>query len=169
VDIAVAVAFEDNEELVRYVHPTERSGHNRASLSVFELDATDLGSTAPHLSVNSLATEPIDVIVRYYQKRRQEGVGDVSVCSHTVATYVKLGKNPGGGTLNKAANGPWTFPEQETEVEAFKKRPVPTGDDGLKSPSHSGVEFIRSLTELNRRKLARKLAQYPKFKVYTVT
>lgn len=157
--------FGETSELARYIHPSERAGKNRAAISAFRLDADDLDSAHPHLSVNSTEVEAVDQIVAYFQKTQQSGTGDVTLCFHNVKKYVELGKANGANLI--AEKDEWKFLDTSGYSTAFKHRPVKNTKQNINSPSHCGVEFIRSLSQLQQRALARDLAHYPKFKVFT--
>jgi hypothetical protein len=161
--------FPDDDTLVRYVHPMERNGRNRAAVSAFLLSDADEANSTPHLSVNNTTLEPLDDIIRSYQGSLQNGSGDVSVCSHTVASYATTANIVDPGRLSKAgAPNRWTFVEGAQPVAAFRHRPVMKTTSGNDSYSHCGVEFVRSMDHVRRNNLARELSKFPRFRVFTV-
>lgn len=160
------MAFGDDEDLTRYVHPVERTRSGRAAVSAFLLSDADLASKSAHLSVNSTRLETLSRILEYYQTVRQSGSGEVAYCTHSVSAYVKAGKRA-GAQLTKSS-GEWAFPEASSTRPAFRERPVSgTGSPSTDCKSHCGVEFIRSMSHKDQTDLARALARYPRFRVHT--
>ncbi len=160
-------SFKANSELARYINPDERRGNKHAVHTAFLMNELDIfESRPPHLSVNSKELEAIEDISEYYRTKFQNGHGEVAVCLHRVKKYVEEGRKFGLGIKWRGDNDlAWVFDEDTGEAPAFKHRPVRENKkDGIPaSPSHCGVEFLRALTEVQKRNFARRMVQRPKF------
>lgn len=159
--------FAGRTELARYITVHERRGTRHAAASAFLLSDTDISSGSnPHLSVNSLEVESLAHIGDYLRKVFQADTGEVALCTHKVQRYVNEGRTC-GLTISHGADEGWTFVEGRASSAAFKHRPV----QGLRargrpgSQSHCGVEFLRAMTDLQRRQFARRMARSPRFHV----
>lgn len=149
--------FSDKVDLSRYVHPDERKNDRHAAASAFEMTIDDLAHRTPHLSVNCLKIEDREVVASQCRDQFQQGAGVVALAVHKVADYIIKGKTAGAVLTN---NGEWAFIEGPLQLAAFKHRPTKL------SPSHCGVEFLRSLDELQRRRFARELAKRPRLHLF---
>lgn len=155
--------FRGKKELARYIHPTERDGDNHAASSAFLLDSDNLSHAEPHLSVNSTETESLADIANYYRDTLQDAGGEVAICVHQVNRYVDAGRHA-GTEITASHDHAWVFNDKSGELPAFKHRPVqPHRKSESGSPSHCGVEFLRSLSDLNQHKFARRMAKSPRF------
>ena len=158
--------FAHKKGLARYVGEEDRLSGNRTALSAF-IDPPADKPLDEHLSVNSLEVESLAQIADYYLHALQRGTGDVSVCVSTVQEYADAGKKSEVHLLYDESSETWQFVGDSTKPEAaYKHRPVPTRSDGLKSPSHCGVEFVRVMSDHQRSKFARRLSgrRYHEFK-----
>jgi hypothetical protein len=162
--------FTNDEELIRYIDPDERQGSRHAASSAFLLNEIDQASNNAHLSVNSRELETVAEIASYYRKILQGDEGEVAFCLHRVYRYVENGKKA-GAALRTNTDRAWCFDESDSETPAFKHRPITRSrsDSRPSSPSHCGVEFIRTLTETQQRAFARRMAQKPRFQVLEQT
>jgi len=153
--------FVGRYELARYIDPIERDG-THASWTAFLLTEQDLRSQEPHLSVNSLEVETLEAIADYYRQTIAAGQEDISVCTHKVQRYVECGRSSGAVIVSDPADS-WIFTTAGGDrAPAFKHREVRVRG-GSSSLSHCGVEFIRALSEVQQRQLARRLARTPRF------
>lgn len=156
-------SFREKCLLVRYIHPTERQNDNHAAASAFLLGDDEMGDSAAHLSVNANEIESRSVIARYFADVFQDGIGPVAMCTHQVIRYVGECRNV-GLPIAKANDPPWEFSEEGTQRPAFRHRKVqPFKRSETGSASHCGVEFVRALTDTQRRKFARRMAREPRF------
>ena len=160
--------FKGKKELARYVDPDETQGNRHAAASAFLPTEEDLKNTAKaHLSVNSTEVESRKDIARYFRTIRQNGEGKVALYVNQVIKYVGCGRKAGAIIRSCPDGSPWVFDSVAGKKEdAFLHRPVApvyrTGRPG--SPSHSGIEFIRTMNERQQRKFARCLAKKPRYR-----
>jgi hypothetical protein len=161
-----APSFGERTELTRFIDSDERCSGNRAAASAFLFSPEDFRDPSAHLSVNSLEVETIGEIANYYRSVFQDGDGEVAMCIHKVHRYIDGGRHA-GVQVTQSADFQWVFLEQGRPSAAFKHRPIPPVRPKSRppSPSHSGVEFLRSLDDVQQRKFARRMAQRPRFQV----
>jgi hypothetical protein len=140
--------------LCRYIDPNEYNIGKRVSWGAFLPNPGDT-----HLSVNSLEVEKMREICGYYADAFQKGIGPVAVCTHSVKEYNELARKAPCPIIH--SNGQWMFTEPMGTVSpAYRHRPTSrTPNYPFESWSHSGVEFIRALSDLQLRHLARRLAK----------
>jgi hypothetical protein len=112
-----------------------------------------------YLSVNSLEAEEKTKICNYYADAFQNSVGPVAVCTHSVKQYNELATKASCPIAH--VSGRWMFTEPAgISSPAYKHRPTSKhSDHPFESWSHSGVEFIRALSDVQLRRLARRLAK----------
>jgi hypothetical protein len=139
--------------LCRYIDPGECNG-KRVKWGAF---LPNPGET--HLSVNSLEVEEKPQICSYYADAFQKGIGPVTVSTHSVKQYNELARKASCPLIH--SSGQWMFTEPTgTASPAYRHRPVSKRPGyPFESWSHSGVEFIRALSDLQARYLARRLAK----------
>lgn len=147
-------SFRRQTEIARYIRPEDRGAKRHAAATAFHLSDIDLTDNAPHLSVNAVDIEGIDIIADQF--RRRQGSGEVAVCTHKVQRYLEGAKKQGFSVTSNPALT-WAFAGPAGVESAFRHRPTQI------SKSHSGVEFIRALPDVKQKSLARYLARYPKF------
>jgi hypothetical protein len=158
--------FARKKELARYVSEGDRLGGNRTALTAF-IDPPAADPAKEYLSVNSLEVEKVTAIAEYYRQAFQGGVGDVSICTRTLEDYTDAGKKSDVQLLYDKPSGSWQFIGKSLRAEpAYTHRAVVKRPDGLKSPSHCGVDFVRMMNEHQRSKFARRLSgrRYHKYK-----
>jgi hypothetical protein len=150
--------FAKKKELARWVREEDRLGGNRPAVSAF-IDPPSSEPDKEHLSVNSLEVETLRQIADYYRNAFQGGVGPVSICTRTVEDYTEAGKKANIQIAYDRSAETWQFTGRSRVPEpAYKHRPVQKRADGLSSPSHCGVEFIRMMDEHAKSKFARRLS-----------
>ena len=158
VRLAEKPKFSQKKELARYVSEEDRLGGNRTALTAF-IDPPPDDPAKEYLSVNSLEVESLRQIADYYRHVFQKGEGVVSICTRTVEDYTEAGKKSAVPLSYDRSSESWQFQGKSQQREpAFRHRPVLTRPDGLKSPSHCGVEFVRMLDQHLRSKFARRLS-----------
>jgi len=155
------MTFGGKVRLARHVDPDERDG-NYVSYTAFSLSPEDLKAKQPYLSVNSTQMEPIVQIIEIY-RNRQQGKGDVAVSIKKVYDYVKEGRSAGAQITSRRGEHQWIFPDMDGNAPAFLHRPNQSNN------SHCGVEFLRSLEELQQRDFARSMARHPGMQVSPAT
>jgi hypothetical protein len=145
--------FAENSGLCRYIDPGEYRG-KRVLWGAF---MPNPGET--YLSINSLEVEEKREICNYYAEAFQKGIGPVAVCMHSVKHYNELAKKASCTVIH--SNSQWMFTEPSgVSSPAYRHRPISKRPSYLfESWSHSGVEFIRALSDLQLRHLARRLAK----------
>lgn len=161
--------FSPKKELARYVSEDDRLNGDRTALTAF-IDPPCDDPSKDYLSVNSLEVEGAKQIADYYRNAFQGGTGDVSLCTTKVGRYTDAGKKSDVQLVYDERAESWQFIGKSLRPEpAYTHRPVLTRPDGLKSPSHCGVEFVRVMDEHRRSKFARRLSgrKFHTFKIDT--
>lgn len=150
--------FAKKKELARYVSPGDRLRGSRTAFTAF-IDPPPEEPSKEYLSVNSLEVEGLKEIADYYRDSFQKGSGDVSICSRSVEDYTEAGKKSDVDLLYDHSSQCWQFTGMSRQKEpAYRHRAVVKQPNGLKSPSHCGVEFVRMMNEHQRSKFARRLS-----------
>jgi hypothetical protein len=151
--------FSAKSGLVRYVNDIHRLKNNRPAVASFLPDLPSANPADDHLSVNSLEAETIKEIAAYYRWKWQNGLGRVALCVHKVYEYSEAGKKGGVSITYSRGLSIWQFLSLAGKQEAaYKHRPVRRHDNPFGSPSHSGVEFVRALSEHGAACFARRLS-----------
>lgn len=156
--------FTEKVRLTRWVRPIYRLRGNRASPVAFRMDPGP--PREEFLSVNSLDIEKIKDITKYYRDSLQKDDRKVAVCIHKIAEYNSTAKYTGLALTYNQSLFRWEYPSFDGSNPAYKHRPVPKIPGRKESPSHSGVEFIKALDDLAKRKFARRMALRRKFHLY---
>jgi hypothetical protein len=148
--------FANNKELVRYVFEQARAG-NRVSPAAFLPDPPDPSRKGPtYLSVNSLEVESLKAIADYHREIWQNNSGKVALAAHKVFHYREAGRQSGVAIEYDRDEKYYMFRERTGRFSrAFESIPR---TDFYKSPSHSGVHFVRALEEHQVAKFARRMS-----------
>jgi hypothetical protein len=152
------MSFSGRVTLARHIEPDKRTGtfvHHNA----FMLSSVDLQTRKPYLSVNSRQLQAIEEIIEIH-RGRQRGKGEVAVAIHKVYRYVTQGRNAGAQIVPQLREKKWMFSDSDGDAPAFLHRPNEA------NISHCGVEFLRSLNELQQRDFARAMARHPGLQVF---
>ena len=150
--------FSEKSELTHHIDEAQRHSGNRAAPAAFQRNPGEA-----YLSVNSLEVEKLEDIARYYQAEIQMDDLPVAICSHKVAEYNDAGRKAGALIVRNNAGNAWEYVVNGGVRPAYKHRPVPPHGVRLPSPSHCGVEFLETLSELAERQFARLMAKKRKF------
>jgi hypothetical protein len=147
-------AFAAESSLCRYIHSDEYNIGRRVKWGAF---LPNPGET--YLSVNSLEVEEKGEICNYYAEAFQQGNGPVAVSTHSVKQHNELARKASCQVIY--SNSQWIFTEPSgTSSPAYRHRPISKRPSyPFESWSHSGVEFIRALSDIQLRHLARRLAK----------
>ena len=148
--------FANNKELIRYVPEEARSG-NRVSPAAFLPDPPDpTRKRPPYLSVNSLEIESLQAIANYHREVWQKNSGKVALAAHKVFHYREAGRQSGVTIEYDREQRQYVFREKTGGMSrAFECIPR---TNIYKSPSHSGVHFVRALAEHQIAKFARRMS-----------
>lgn len=160
-------SFKGSSELARYIHEEDRNGDRHAAPTAFMLSPEDLAKSGrAYLSVNSLEVEAPAAIATYCRDAFQDGIGDVAICTHKVTQYVTAARK--FGVTVSSEKGEWVFGGQNGPSRMFTHLPTtPNARKGFPgSKSHCGVHFVRELSELKQKSLARHLAKSPRFHLH---
>lgn len=144
--------------LCRYIRPEERLSGSRPAAAAFLPDPPNPKVSKPFFSVNSMEIEGPTEIANYHRSLRQSGKGKVAICDHTVYEYNEAGKKADVPLSYNGTSQNWEFQGSKGKEAAYGHHPSVESKHEFKSPSHSGVEFVRALTVNNEGKFARRLA-----------
>ena len=152
---AVAPTFAADASLARFIDADQRTG-KRPAVAAFIPNPDET-----YLSVNSIEVEPKDVIADYYREAFQDGQDQVAICTHKIREYTNVAKWASCQILLNATSGQWEFDDSDGKrAPAYRYRPVkPSQNFPFRSVSHCGVEFVRALSDLKIRHIARRLAK----------
>lgn len=146
--------FPDKGIFVRLVREGEEGAKGRPGLGVFQL-----ADDEDHLSVNHLERESILDICNYYSIALENGSRPTRVSTHQTIEYTNTYKQKCGGHVEVDEAGVKHFVDAEFgRIPLYKHRPVRREGTRPPSPSHCGVEFLRSLDFIKSRKFARLMA-----------
>lgn len=107
------------------------------------------------LSVNSLGIESKQDVARYYAKSFEGGrPSRVAVSSAKLSKYNKAGEKAGVIIRHQSAPREWTCLDNGGKTCAAYAL-----TNHEKSPSHSHVQFVRYLSEIDAKKFARAMAR----------
>lgn len=148
--------FGQRKDLARYIDNAERLSGNRISSAAFRLNPGPPKET--YLSVNSLETEPIADIANYYREEIEKTTAAVAISVQKVASYNDAGRFSGATITFSRSIKQWEFLGPTGAEPAYRHRPVKR-THGRDSPSHCGVEFLRTLDQLAERKFSRRMAR----------
>jgi hypothetical protein len=152
--------FSPKKEFARHVAEEDRLRGGRTAMTAF-IDPPADDPTKDYLSVNSLEVERVSVIAQYYRDAFQEGEGPVTICTSSIEQYTNAGKKCEVPLVYDESAESWMFisgPGPSQRELAYTHRAVVKRPDGLVSPSHCGVEFVRVMNEHARAKFARRLS-----------
>lgn len=150
--------FSARSSLVRYVSEENRLKDRRPAVAAFLPDPPSASPERDYLSVNSLEIESVKAVATYYRAKWQNNQGKVALTQHNVFEYTDAARKSGLIMNYDSASGDWLFREGGKLSPAYKHHPVVGSHLALNSKSHSGVEFVRSLTEYAADKFARRMA-----------
>jgi len=114
-----------------------------------------------HLSVNSLEVEAKASVAEYYAAAFQRDARPVGICTHSVREYNEVAKKAQCPIRSVGTPTTWEFDDTNGKsAAAYRHRPVSwNANYPFESRSHCGVEFVRALSDLKLRFLARRLAK----------
>jgi hypothetical protein len=100
--------------------------------------------------------ESLQAIADYHRQCWQNNSGKVALAAHKVFHYREAGRQSGVTIDYERDEGYYVFREKSGQMSrAFECIPR---NDVLKSPSHSGVHFVRALEEHRIGKFARRMS-----------
>jgi hypothetical protein len=106
--------------------------------------------------VNSLEVETLKAIADYHRQIWQNNSGKVALAAHKVFHYREAGRHAGVTIEFDREEQYYVFREKNGQMSrAFECIPR---TDIYKSPSHSGVHFVRALEEHQVGKFARRMS-----------
>lgn len=151
--------FISSTRLTRYVDEDQREHDDRPAPAAFLPNPSEEVDDANwHLSVNSLDIERLSAIAAYYQA--VFAPNSIAVCIHSANQYRQAASKVGVGTSWHGPNNRFEFVDRDMKARAaFRHRPNPRHGDRPASPSHCGVEFVRTMNELSMRSFARRLSR----------
>ncbi len=142
------MSFALQTTLFRYIRKKYKYSKRHVSLEAF------VEARGEPLSVNLIGAESKRDVARYYANSFEGGrPSSVAVSSAKLSKYNKAGKKAGVIIRYQSASREWTCDNGGKTYAAYALT------NHEKSPSHSHVQFVRYLSEIDAKKFARAMAR----------